>query len=339
MVVGDSQQVLEQALQWRRARLGVALATVVKTWGSSPRQAGSQLAVNDRGDMVGSVSGGCVEAAVVQESAQVIAEGTPRNLEFGVTNETAWEVGLACGGRIRVFVERVPAEPAALEAVRAAHTEKRPVVLVTDLASGEQQLVYPQDTAGQGADAELATAAAEAARRDRSSVFAAGDRELFLHVHNPPLRLIIIGGVHIAQPLSRIAARSGFEVTVVDPRAAFLTEARFPDVARVVAWPDRAFAALQLDRRTAVVTLTHDPKIDEPALAAALRSEVFYIGALGSTRTQAKRLQRLRAAGFDDATLGRICGPVGLDIGAESTSEIAVAIAAQLIETLRREAV
>ena len=214
--------------------------------------------------------------------------------------------------------------------------KKRAVVLVTELGSGDQALVYPNDLFG---DLALDPDALKQIRRvledDESATIEAGGRRLFLHVQNPPPRLILVGAVHISQALAPMAALAGYAVTIVDPRRAFATDARFPDVKLIAEWPDEAMATMKLDRRTAVVTLTHDPKLDDPALQTALKSDVFYIGALGSRKTHAARLARLKAAGFDDAECARIHGPVGLAIGAESPAEIAVSILAQITAVLR----
>ena len=223
-----------------------------------------------------------------------------------------------------------------LEQILADRKAKRSVVLATVLATGEQRLVYPFAQALPN-DPGLLEAARTASRRDRSTIIESAEGEVFLRVFNAPLRMIVIGAVHIAQALCPMATMAGFDVIVVDPRTAFATAERFPGVAVSTEWPDEALDALDLDRRTAVVTLTHDPKLDEPALIRALRSEVFYIGALGSKKTQASRLSRLRGQGFDDLALARIHGPVGLHIGARGAAEIAVAILAQVIHTLRSD--
>ncbi len=219
---------------------------------------------------------------------------------------------------------------ATLAAVQAARDAKRPVVLATRMPDGEQLLL--PDT---GASAGLNEAARRALREDRSQTVQADAAAWFLHVFNPPLRLIVVGAVHIAQALVPFAAQLGYAVTVVDPRRSFATDERFPDVVVRGDWPDEAMDALAPDSRTAVVTLTHDPKLDDPALDRALRSEAFYIGALGSTRTHAKRLARLRELGHDEAALARIHGPVGLDIDAVTAPEIALSIAAQLVAVRR----
>jgi xanthine dehydrogenase accessory factor len=214
---------------------------------------------------------------------------------------------------------------------------KRPVVLSTDLATGDQRLVYPfaEDP---GADPELAAVARAAAVADQSRKLESPVGAMFLRVFNPPVRVVVIGAVHIAQAFVRMVQLAGYDVLVVDPRRAFASDERFRDVPLENAWPDEALARFGLDRRTAVVTLTHDPKIDDPALAAALRSDAFYVGALGSKKTHAARLERLRALGLGDAQLARIHAPVGMAIGAVSPGEIAVSILAQLVAALRRGA-
>lgn len=219
---------------------------------------------------------------------------------------------------------------ATLARLRAAIAEKRPVVLATRLADGEQRL-WPEDPLPE----PLAAAAAEAAISDKAKTLDTEGETWFLHPHCPPLRLLVVGAVHIAQALAPMAQAVGFAVTVIDPRRAFATADRFPGVALREDWPDEAMAELRPDSRTAVVTLTHDPKLDDPALDAALRSEAFYIGALGSTRTHAKRVARLKEAGHDDAAIARIHAPVGLDIGAVTAPEIAVSILAELISVRR----
>ncbi|MBM3558869.1 MAG: xanthine dehydrogenase [Alphaproteobacteria bacterium] len=225
-----------------------------------------------------------------------------------------------------------------LDALLAARKTKRPVALVSDIASGAQAVVSADKIEGiLVLDATAVAAARERLADDRSGrIEDANGRRLFVQVNNPPKRLIVVGAVHIAQPLVEMARIAGYAVAIVDPRGAFATRERFPGVTLSEDWPDDAVTALGLDTRTAVVTLTHDPKLDDPALATALRSDCFYIGALGSKRTHAARLERLRRQGFSDAELARIHGPVGLDLGATSPAEIAVSILAQIIQVLHR---
>ena len=223
-----------------------------------------------------------------------------------------------------------------LKQLLADRAAKRPVVLATWLDGGREELLYPgEDNA---VDGPLVTAAAEAVRSDKSNTVETDDGNVFLHVFNPPLRMAIVGAVHIAQPLSQMAVLAGYDVTVIDPRGAFASEDRFPGINLSDDWPDEAMEKLAPDARTAVVLLTHDPKLDDPALAVALKARPFYIGALGSSRTHAKRKDRLTAEGFNDEDFARIHGPVGLAIGAKSPAEIAVAIMAQVTEVLRRGA-
>ena len=211
------------------------------------------------------------------------------------------------------------------------------MVVLTDLDGGAQRLVRGDDrSAGDPVTDEEWALCDRALRDDRSERVVLGERSVFVHVLNPPLWMVIVGAVHITQALAPMARLTGYRVTVIDPRRAFASEARFPDVEVLTDWPDEAMEALGLGRRSAVVTLTHDPKIDDPALAAALRSEAFYIGSLGSRRTHAARLERLRQAGFSDADLARIHGPLGLPIGAKSPAEIALSALSEVTRTLRQ---
>ena len=222
-----------------------------------------------------------------------------------------------------------------LAALNEARAAKRRVCLVRYLESAEEALVVDGATMLGEVPADVAEAVATALRRDQSMAADTSRGRAFLQVFNPPLRLIVIGAVHIAQALAPMASLAGYQVTVIDPRRAFATDSRFPDVAMTQDWPDDAMQALAPDRRTAVVALTHDPKLDDPGLDVALRSEAFYIAALGSRRTHAGRLERLQELGHDQATLARIHGPAGLDIGAVSPAEIAIAVLAELTRALR----
>jgi xanthine dehydrogenase accessory factor len=320
------------ALTWLGEGHGAALATVTRTWGSAPRQAGSQMAIRDDGAFVGSVSGGCVEGAVIAEAQGALADGRARNLQYGVTNEDAWAVGLACGGEIGVHLAPVgPTARDVLAEVMRARAEHRAAVVATPLAGGESRVIDPD--AG-GTDA-LADAARTAARRDTSGAVEVDGAEWFLTVFNPPLDLVVIGAVHVAQPLVQIARMAGYEVRVMDPRAAFATAERFPDTKLIHQWADEALADAPLSTRSAVVALAHDPKLDDPALIVALRSPAFYVGALGSKKTHARRLGRLTQQGFTPEDLARIRGPIGLSIGARSPAEIAVSIMAEMTQVLR----
>jgi xanthine dehydrogenase accessory factor len=325
--------ILRQAARWRADGRGVALATVIETWGSAPRPVGAHLVVDDRGMFFGSVSGGCVEGDVITAAQDAIADGAPRLLAFGVADETAWRAGLSCGGRIVVQVARLE-RPELLDALAADLAARRACAMVTPLDGGlsspDPWLVHSadgDDRLGGAVQARLASGA--------SGVVTQADGRYFVNVHWPAPRLVIIGAVHVAQALAAMARRVDFDVIVVDPRQAFAESARFADVRLVADWPDAAFDAIGLDAFCAVAALTHDPRIDDIALRRALAAPCFYVGALGSRRTQAQRVERLAAAGVTAAQLARLRAPIGLDIGAATPAEIAVAILAEIIAARR----
>lgn len=307
--------ILDQAIDWLRTGRSVAVATVIKSRGSTPCPIGSQLAVNDQGAFVGSVSGGCVEATTIRTALDVIASGKSCRVEFGAVDTEGLDVGLACGGRIEIMLQSLQQDVALLEQLRRHRDNRHSAVLATEIATGRQMVVaLAGDDRSEGADPGLYNAARRAAEEDRSTLLMHDGAEWFLLVRNPSPRLIIVGAVHIAQALAPMAALNGFDVVVIDPREPFATQARFAEVALTTNWPDAALRELAPDARTAVVTLTHDAKIDDVALAVALASAAFYIGALGSQRTHRARLGRLAERGFRGDELARIHGPVGLDI-------------------------
>ena len=268
---------------------------------------------------MGSVSGGCVEAEVIAEATDVIASGEAKTLEFGVEDKTAWSVGLACGGAIRIHVGSLvgrDGEAGGMLQTLAEDIEaRRPVALLTHLATGERRLARSPSGVAQG----LAPFLEEAFRRDKSLVATGEHGDVFIDVFNPRIRLVIAGATHIAQPLASMARALDYDVIIVDPRHAFATEERFGSVKLVREWPDEA----------------HDPKIDDPCLIYALQSEAFYVGALGSKVTHAARVMRLIEAGIARDAIGRIHAPIGLDIGAQGAAEIALAIVAEITAVTR----
>jgi xanthine dehydrogenase accessory factor len=312
----DDSEILRQAEVWRRAGRGVAVATVVETLGSAPRPVGCHLVVEESGLFCGSVSAGCVEGDVIAAALDAIDDGAPRFLEFGVAEETAWRAGLSCGGRIVVHVARLDEHDLTLlPRVNAEIAVRRACALVTPLDGGEARLLL-QD---------------EMAKRMSCGVVVQEGNRLFVNVYRPGPRLIIIGAVHVAQALAPMARLAGFDVVVVDPRGAYAAEARFPNARLDLRWPDEALPAIGLDPFTAIAVLTHDPKIDDPALRLALESDCFYVGALGSRATHARRVERLKASGVAPYALERLRAPIGLDIAAVRPAEIAVSILAELI--------
>lgn len=338
------QEMMQKIKEWRQAREKIGLATVVATWGSAPRGVGAKMAFTASGQIAGSVSGGCVEGAVLEQGAEILAQRQPQLLEFGVADETAWEVGLACGGTISVFVE--PLDEGCLDFAHQALQQGQRVataIVVAGPAEFQGRKVslrsdgYQCGSLGTQVDLMCQPVLQDGLSNGRSrqlTLTSATEKlELFIDLMLPPATLVIVGGVHIAIPLATMAQMLGYETTIIDPRRAFGSRERFPQVTRLVnQWPREAFEHIPLTRETAVVMLTHDPKIDDPALHHVLKSAVFYIGALGSRRTQLKRHKRLQEAGFSVEEIGRIHGPVGLDIGARTPAEIALAIMAQIIQ-------
>jgi xanthine dehydrogenase accessory factor len=337
------QDVIAAIEAWQEQGQPVALATVTSTWGSAPRQPGAKLALTAAGQIAGSVSGGCVESEVVAQGQDVLASGKPRLLHFGVADETAWSVGLACGGKLEVFV--APLAPDLLATVQGWLAAERPGAVVTVVAGptdlvGQQLLLdgsnQPGGILGAGVD-EAAGAAARAALASGHSErivleSAQGPLTLFIDVVLPPLTLLAIGGGHVTIALTQLAAVAGYRTIVVDPRRAFASAERFPHVDRLIsAWPRQALQEIRITPATAVALLSHDPKIDDPALEAALASDAFYVGALGSRRTHEQRQARLLAAGLSEAALARIHAPIGLDLGAQSPEEVALAVMAEIV--------
>ncbi|TCP66769.1 XdhC family protein [Sphingomonas sp. PP-CE-1G-424] len=300
--MAENDSVLAAAKTWKGEKM--AIATVVSTWGSAPRPKGSHMLVHADGRFEGSVSGGCVESDILATAAEVIAGAPFQVRNYGVADAAAWEVGLPCGGEIAVMVQPVSAEgfdPELFDRIADARDQGDALTVTTDLATGHSD-ARPLETG-----------------------------EVFVNRYDPPRRLLIVGAVQIAQALAGLARELGIETVVIDPRARFLTEERFPGVTLDDRWPDEAIAALRPGPSTAVVTLSHDIKIDDPALIAALASDAAYVGALGSRKSHAARRERLASEGVTEENIDRIDAPVGLDIGAIGPSEIALSVAAAMI--------
>jgi len=339
------RDILKDLEQWLNVSQPVAVGTVIQTWGSAPRGVGSKMAVSAAGEISGSVSGGCVEGAVVEASLEVLGSGIPQLLHFGVADETAWEVGLACGGMIDIFVNQINLSWY-VPLTKAIQDEK--AVLAATIIKGDKELlgrtiVLDEDgkvhgKLGNGMDESALEAARKAlslGKSIRQTFFPAQaeeEIEIFLDVILPSPVLVIVGGTHISIALADIARILGFRTIIVDPRRSFGNEARFPNIDQLVqAWPDKALNDIGLNRSTAVATLTHDPKLDDPALIVALPSQAFYVGALGSKSTQEKRRRRLREAGISEEQINRLHGPIGLDIQANTPEEIALSIMAEVV--------
>ncbi|MBK7894065.1 MAG: XdhC family protein [Anaerolineaceae bacterium] len=333
------KEVIDDINRWQAENQSIALATVVQTWGSAPRKVGAKMALTPDGRISGSVSGGCVEGAVVEEGAQALQANRPKLLHFGVADETAWDVGLACGGTIEVFVEQL--DTAVTQFIHSLIQNDRAGAAITVIRGPEgllgRKLAVSRagerlGTLGEAAlDAQAIAAEAKAVHPQRVQL--TDEIEVFIDTVRPAPTLLMVGGVHIAIALTSYAKTLGYRTLVIDPRRAFGSDERFPHVDQLIqAWPDKAFTEVKITPETAVALLTHDPKIDDPALKIILKAQPFYIGALGSKKTHAKRVERLRGYGFGDDEIGRIHGPIGLNIGAQTPEEIALSIMAEIVQ-------
>ena len=301
------REVLNELSEWTRDGEEIAIATVVETWGSSPRPLGSKMLVTRSGKMAGSVSNGCIEGAVFEEAQKILESGEAKIAAFGVADDVAFEVGLACGGHIEVFIQ--PLGRAQRQVIDMLNRNE-PATLKTNLVTGDAEVVK-----GTPAGTELA-------RRE-------GD--VFIEPFRRPAHLVVIGAIHIAIPLHRLAKLMGYRVTVIDARAKFATKERFPEADElIVAWPDEAMAKVTVDNSTYVVILTHDPKFDLPALRSVLEKDAGYVGAIGSRKTNQNRFDALRKEGFTEAQLARVHGPIGLDLGSRGAEETALGILAEI---------
>jgi xanthine dehydrogenase accessory factor len=326
--------VLTAASKWLARDGKIALLTVVDTWGSAPVPVGGQMVVAADGQFQGSVSGGCIEGEVITAAANVLDDGKPQTLSFGVEDETAWSVGLPCGGKVKVYIERLAGDSgvALLAAMNDAQTRRTGLVIQTNLSTGVRQL-YQRDLPG------LPLELAQRFRTGKSTFRETPDGPVFTQALLPPARIVVIGATHIAQLVSEIARLAHYEVQVVDPRTAFASADRFADVTLHTAWPQDVLPTIGIDPYTALVVVAHVAHIDDEALKIALSAKAgadyLYIGALGSARNHAKRTERLLASGFSAADIGRIKCPIGIDIGAQSPAEIAVSIMAEVIHAVR----
>ena len=303
------------ALEYLAQGKQVALATVVSTWGSAPRAVGSQLAISSDGEFEGSVSGGCVEGAVIVEAIDAMSDGQCKLLEYGIADEDAFAVGLACGGDIKILVEPVDVG----QGIKSSDLRQ----MVSSF--GERQTVGYSINLNGFERGELTNKYIRSGIKD----------DVFSLTYSPSPRMVIVGAVHITKTLSSIAKLAGYDVYIVDPRESFASADRFPDDTFLEGWSDEALKGLGIDANTAVVTLSHDPKIDTPALEVALKSDAFYIGSLGSKKTHGKRVAQLEGLGFSTDEIGRIHSPIGLNIGSKTPPEIAISIMAEITQMLQ----
>ena len=337
------RDVLDSLETWRQNNEEIAVATVVKTWGSAPRPVGSKLVLTRSGGIAGSVSGGCVEGAVIDEGRSVLDTGKPSLLTFQVADEEAWEVGLPCGGTIQVFVEPFSALGGIYGSLKQHLENRRPIAVAGTLKGPPEyinrKLIVLEDGRIEGdliipgQTNLIVSTALEMLGKETGGILDLKETSLFIEVYPPTPRLIIVGAVHIAEKLVSIARTVGFDTIVVDPRRAFLTRERFPHASELVQeWPSEALAGMVVNNSAYIVVLSHDPKLDDPALQVALRSKARHVGAIGSRRTNQNRIVRLRAAGLSDVQIARLQAPIGLDISARLPGEIALSIMAEVIQ-------
>jgi len=340
------RDILTDLIHWRDEGKSLALATVIETWGSSPRKAGSKMAFTMDGNITGSVSGGCVENAVIEAGMESLNSNRPQLLHFGVPDETAWDVGLACGGSIDVFVN--PLNENIFGSLRSILTDDKPAVLATVINCENELLGRETLLDGNGEvigsignewDEKVFSVMENALAKGVSQrVSLNKSTEIFIEVIMPPLTLIMVGGAHISIALSELAKTLGYRTIVIDPRKVWGREERFPNVDRLIqSWIPDAFDQIVITSATAITMLTHDPRLDDPALKIALNSPAFYVGALGSKKTNAKRHERLLKDGMAEFQLSHLHAPIGLDIGAQTPEEIAVAIMAEVVEAHRKQ--
>ncbi len=349
------KELLDTLATWQGQGAAVGRAVVVRTFGSAPRPEGAVLLYAADGRIAGSVSGGCVEGAAAEEIERARATGNARVIRYGISDEQAWDVGLACGGTIDVLVEPAVPVRAVAAAVASMGAGGHGAAVVTPLPGDSPPAAFGQHTPGVGAppepalvvhddgrldgtlgdaalDAQLITAARDALARGMSRTVELGGRSLFVEVFPVRPRLVVVGAVEVARSLVRLAKELGFETVVIDGRASFATPERFPDVDRlVVGWPDEVADEIGIGPNDAVAVLTHDVKFDEPAIVEALRRGCRYVGAVGSRKTQGDRRERLLEAGVTPEELARLRGPVGLDLGGRAPSETALAILAEIV--------
>jgi xanthine dehydrogenase accessory factor len=321
------KEILDTLERWTAEGQRVATATVVKTERSAPRDPGAMLAVSERGEVAGSVTGGCVEPAVYEEAREVLAGGAPRLRTYGIADDEAFDVGLPCGGTVHIFVDLI--ERDLILPLVAAINGEQPVALEVKISGegvGGSRLVGPGDNGP----------AAALLARGETAIVETDDGDLFVNSFAPRPDMYVFGAVDHAAAVAQVGRFLGYRVTVCDARAKFATRERFPDVDEVVVeWPDRFLAQAPVDERTVVCVLTHDHKFDVPLLKVALEGPAGYIGAMGSRRTNEARAERLKAEGVTDEQLARIKAPIGLDIGSRTPEEVAIAVAAEVVGTFR----
>ncbi len=347
--ISINNDIFINAKKWHDKGIKTAIATVINTWGSSPRPVGSQLIVNENGQFFGSISGGCIESDVIMAAKDIINHDKPKFIKpklikYDISNENAWQIGLTCGGEIEILIEKFDDKAANINNIIKSKIDKISIAIITNITNGEKaayknsnndkskidyiagEEIITNDKESQ----ELIIAAKNALKLNQSVNLKLANKHYFIKIISPIKCMVIIGAVHIAQALSSMALISGFKVIIIDPRSSWATAERFPNIKIIQEWPEDIMDKLDITNKMAIITLSHDKKFDDPALEYAIKSKAFYIGALGSKRTHAKRIKRLDKSGFNKQEINKIDAPIGMDIGAKAPAEIAISIMANI---------
>ena len=315
--MNNLDDIITPTFSWLKNKNKVAIATVISTWGSAPRQVGGQMAINEKGEIIGSVSGGCVENSVITEALDSLKDKKHRIKDYGITNDLAWEVGLACGGNLKILINPLEDEDKIIFAAKNMIQKRERVIIKVDCKTGKREIISKLD------------------EEQNNTSYLDQCKNIFFHIIDPKPRLFIIGGVHLSQALSSLANICEYEVIIIDPRDYFANKTRFPNDLIISEWPDVALKDYNFNFSDNIVTLTHDPKIDDLALKIALNSEVGYIGSLGSRKTHASRVERLKNEGYNLEQISKIHAPIGLNISSKTPQEIALSIMAEIIQVRR----
>ena len=315
--MNNLDDIITPTFSWLKNKNKVAIATVISTWGSAPRQVGGQMAINEKGEIIGSVSGGCVENSVITAALDSLKDKKHRIKDYGITNDLAWEVGLACGGNLKILINPLENEDKIIFAAKNMIQKRERVIIKVDCKSGKREIIPKLD------------------EEQNKTSYLDQSKNIFFHIIDPKPRLFIIGGVHLSQALSSLANICEYEVIIIDPRDYFANKKRFPNDLIISEWPDVALKDYNFNFSDNIVTLTHDPKIDDLALKIALNSEVGYIGSLGSRKTHASRVERLKNEGYNLEQISKIHAPIGLNISSKTPQEIALSIMAEIIQVRR----
>ena len=315
--MNNLDDIITPTFSWLKNKHKVAIATVISTWGSAPRQVGGQMAINEKGEVIGSVSGGCVENSVITAALDSLKDKKHRIKDYGITNDLAWEVGLACGGNLKILINPLEDEDKIIFAAKNMIQKRERVIIKVDCKTGKREIISKLD------------------EEQNKTSYLDQSKNIFFHIIDPKPRLFIIGGVHLSQALSSLANICEYEVIIIDPRDYFANKTRFPNDLIISEWPDVALKDYNFNFSDNIVTLTHDPKIDDLALKIALNSEVGYIGSLGSRKTHTSRVERLKNEGYNLEQISKIHAPIGLNISSKTPQEIALSIMAEIIQVRR----